>query len=362
MFRSSSSRQSQGGSNPQDVLGQRLERLEVDVEARLGALSDADTSLQERVRTLEVALKALQEGTTNFQEDIVSRIEEVTRSQEAEESKRYEISESLSQVSDAVASLAQECSICASNSRVDGLQEELAELGRNLASGSTPPDPHAADQSSQAHLQFFQERLAAQGSQLDRLREAFCGNGEQLRIFMDEETLRRNNLRVEGATAEWLVRDVETWLDTLPRGKFLESPAFSIEAPGAGSLDSLRFRFFPNGGQNVSSDGTCSLYLAHPSAMPWAQYELMVGRTRRGTFDPIFAGSDDFCPLTPELYPLDGVKVVRLCVRFLPLNRLQPNLGDATAGSPGTAAGPVAPSLAPEASGLWLSSNRLEAA
>jgi len=199
------------------------------------------------------------------------------------------------------------------------LQEELSALSRAVTE-------FASSQTPSAHLQIFQQRLADQGSQLDRLRNALSGNGQQLRAFMDEETLRQNNMRVEGGTAEWLVRDIEMWLEALPRGKFLDSPPFAMEVPGVGHLDMLRLRFYPNGGRNVISSGTCSLYLMHPAAMPWAQYELMVGRARRGTFDPIFAGSDDFCPLAAELYPLDGVKVVRLCVRFLPPGPVAPTL------------------------------------
>merc|ERR1711924_557279 len=105
------------------------------------------------------------------------------------------------------------------------------------------------------------------------------------------------------------------------RGEALDSPVFAVDAPGVGRLDGLRLRFFPNGGLNTTGYGTCSLYLEHPPGMPWAQYELMVEKARRGTFDPIFVGSDDFCALAPELYPLGDVRVVRLCVRFLPLGR-----------------------------------------
>lgn len=287
----------------------RVRGVEAQVEALVSQQS-ALASLDQRVQILEAAASTLRQVTIEscgekcgeFSQEILGRVEEV------EESCKAEVSSKFHKLSEALEGLVQECTICASKSSVEGLQEELAELRSKLSQGGTQ--------------QALNDRLSDQGAQLERLRNALSGDGQQLREFMEEETLRKNNLRVHGATAEWLVNDIETWIGTLARGESLESPPFTVEAPEIGRLDSLRLRFFPNGGPNVSSHGTCSLYLEHPAGMPWAQYELMVGQSRRGTFDPIFTGNDDFCILSPELYPLGDVKVVRLCVRFLPLSRL----------------------------------------
>jgi len=60
MFRSSSKRTSENQSNPQvqDVGDDRIERLEMSLEARLGKLAAENVSLEERVQKLEASLQA----------------------------------------------------------------------------------------------------------------------------------------------------------------------------------------------------------------------------------------------------------------------------------------------------------------
>jgi hypothetical protein len=355
-------------------VGSTLSSLDV----RVDTLEARIATLEERCPSLEVALQEQQRSCQEFQENISMRIDQIASSLQVEIESSERFKETLDER-------------CASREIVDSLQQEIADLHQRLSDVHRPQaeatlSPEALQLSKpehQANLEHIQERLAQQDMQLERLCGALSGNGDQLRSFMDEETQRQNNLRVEGPLAEWLIRDVETWLEAFPRGKFLDSPLFSVDAPGVGRLDQMRLRFFPNGGANSKAPGTCSLYLSHPESMPWAQYELMVGRSRRGTFDPIFAGSDDFCPLGPELFLHEDAKAVRLCVRFLPLTRVPPTMdfsqaivdgpspvtdgvypGTRLLGATGMMSGLGKSGLAswgesPQTEGLWRESNRL---
>lgn len=191
--------------------------------------------------------------------------------------------------------------------------------------------------------------LEEHGSAVERLRGALSGGRDALLRVLDEEGQRDGGLRVDGPSAEWLLRDAAELRGALPRGEAVVSPRFAVEVPGVGTLPGLRLRFFPNGGAATTAD-ECSLYLLHPADMPWVQYELSVGRTRRGPFDPIFQGTDSFCPLAPELTEVLGAPAVRLSVRFL---------GAARGGSPPKPR--PAALAAPQAGELWASANRWEA-
>jgi len=196
--------------------------------------------------------------------------------------------------------------------------------------------------------------LAAHGGELERLRGALSGDCSRLMEFIDEERRRDGGLQIEEGRAEWLLRDVESWLRMLPRGQALESPPFAVQVPGVGQLSGLRFRFYPNGGPTATAADTCSFFLSHPNDMPWVQYELAVGRTLSGALDPIFAGIDNFCGLTPELTEVDGATAVRLSVRFLQPGRR--GGGTPLRSSHAALAGPLRQS--PQACGLWQTSNR----
>jgi len=51
--------------------------------------------------------------------------------------------------------------------------------------------------------------------------------------------------------------------------------------------------------------------------MPWARYELKVGNSKRGPFDSLFGGVDDFCLLNCELTLVDDVPAVVVGIEFL---------------------------------------------
>merc|ERR1712048_503254 len=109
---------------------------------------------------------------------------------------------------------------------------------------------------------------------------------------------------------------------------------------------------------NASAQDTCSLYLAHPIDMPWVQYELAVGSSLRGSFDPLFPGTDDFCCLMPELAKIsdaaEATDSVVLSVRFIIAEQRCPS-------SHGKLASSACASSLQLHGGLWLPSNRREA-
>lgn len=251
---------------------------------------------------------------------------------------------------------ANEALVSQSNTMESRLQQ-LTTLSQELISLRSQLDAEQA--TTQSLESTIMDKVAAQAEDVERLREALSGDGSKLLRFLDEERQRGGNLHVEGTSAEWLVRDIKAWVTTLPNGQALDSPVFNVDVPGLGRLHGLRLRFFPNGGKDVTNGSNCSLYLVHPETMPWAQYELTVGNSRRGIFDPIFVGSDDFCNLEPELADIDGAPAVRLGVHFCtPAGQ---SVGRELTPWKVNLESTPPPLQAPQAGGLWLSSNRLHA-
>lgn len=203
------------------------------------------------------------------------------------------------------------------------------------------------------------EVLTAQAVEVERLRGALAGDCDRLLRFVSEERAREGNLRVCGERVEWVVQNLGSWQSSLQRGQALESPTFAVDVPGVGHLTDLRLRFFPRGGRSATRSEYCSLYLLHPRDLPWVQYELGVGSCTRGTFDPLFEGTDDFCDLAAEVSKGSAGEpdTLVLSVRFLlPAAErragrcLTPKGALPSVGYPAVAAG-----------GLWLSTNRLDA-
>jgi len=89
--------------------------------------------------------------------------------------------------------------------------------------------PALSDQENQTDR--FAWVLEAQGAELERLRGALSGDSQRLMSFVDEERRRAIGVRVDGPRAEWLIRDVRSLLQTMPRGRALESAPFAIQIP-----------------------------------------------------------------------------------------------------------------------------------
>lgn len=351
-------------SNKSKVLEARVD----DIEKSLREIGSADAELEKRLRHIEDYVGRERQVVNAQVHDLSEKIELLRNS----EALALGLQKDLQSVKDAIATLAQECSMCASDSRVEDIHQEMEALRRNVAFVC-----HAVE--DQQREVARREQVAEMNVEIERLRDALSGDGTKLRTFMDEEAMRQNSLRIEDSSAEWLVRDLEAWIQTIPKGKYIESPAFALDVPGIGRYDDIRLRFFPNGGPNVFFEGNCSLYLIHPAAVPWAQYELMVGRSRRGTFDPIYSGADDFCALAPEVFEVDGAKAVRLSVHFLrPSPKQQRHAIQSTARDSASSwnsaarSGRASPALssassarskgqAPQVADLWQASNRLDA-
>eukprot|EP00403_Amphidinium_massartii_P023055 CAMPEP_0178395418 /NCGR_PEP_ID=MMETSP0689_2-20121128/13209_1 /TAXON_ID=160604 /ORGANISM="Amphidinium massartii, Strain CS-259" /LENGTH=670 /DNA_ID=CAMNT_0020016073 /DNA_START=1 /DNA_END=2009 /DNA_ORIENTATION=- len=212
------------------------------------------------------------------------------------------------------------------------------DLVQKLVENSTK----VAQEASGALLAEHTAELAKHASELESLRRALVGQPRRPSKPQSADAANRNrlmdsvrlsptaaenlspDLRVCGTKVTWLVRDIPGLLQSHPKGKCVESPPFAAIVPGVGKLQGLSFRFFPNGGHNAVGKGSCSLYLAHPIEVPWVQFELTVGNARRGTFDPIFGGIDDFCELEPQLQAAvlevgnSGLPVLLVGVNFLP--------------------------------------------
>eukprot|EP00933_Yihiella_yeosuensis_P070458 TRINITY_DN78577_c0_g1_i1.p1 TRINITY_DN78577_c0_g1~~TRINITY_DN78577_c0_g1_i1.p1 ORF type:complete len:547 (+),score=114.84 TRINITY_DN78577_c0_g1_i1:58-1698(+) len=241
----------------------------------------------------------------------------------------------------------------------DAIREAIQEVSasRNISNGGlSQEEVHTLKQVLKAQA----EALSSHEAEISRLKEALGQGGASLSRLIAEERRSAAELEISNNSnsASWLVRDIFSWRQTTPRGKAIDSPPFSLECPGVGLVSGLFFRFFPNGGSNARDDDCCSLYLKHPSEIPWAKYELSVGKTIRGPFDPIFAGTDDFCCLSPNLTEDDQGQpgAVMLGVRFLPVLKgaVAPTSRPSTAGSLSMLPG----QLQPKATDLWSSSNR----
>lgn len=136
--------------------------------------------------------------------------------------------------------------------------------------------------------------------------------------LLGRSTQERSDLQVYSDRAEWLIRDAFALKSALPKGESMESPRFNLEVPGVGHLHDLCLRFFPNGALHAQQEDSCSLYFVHPLDMPWSKYELAVGRTIQGPFDPIFGGTDDFCSLAANVSEDEmGQSAICIGVRFL---------------------------------------------
>lgn len=242
------------------------------------------------------------------------------------------------------------------------LERWRAELSAQGAEVSRWQEGHRLQGDEVARWQAAVDELKAdfevQGLDVQRLRDALSGDCGRYLRFVDEERRRSSDITVEGDHAEWLVRDVLSWRQALPRGKALESPEFGLRRQGGAYFEGLRLRFFPSGGKNAAGEDACSLYLVHPPAMPWAQFELSVGGHVQ-PLDSLFGGTDDFCELSPQLEELDGAQCALLRVRFLPPSK-SPKRMEASA----VRVDPRSPSpLAPITAGhLWQQSNRREVA
>lgn len=327
------------------ALQQRLERLEVaigETHAARQTLEDSQRRWEQQVKTgleslrgeLMAELEAMR-GRSNWQRGVI----------------KSELQATCTQLRRDAGDLTKHCEAYC-NARCEALDGELQALSGRLEGEA---------------LGRVREALDVHETEIERLKGALSGDGGRLLRFIDEEKQRAACLRVEGTLAEWCVSDVAAWVRCLPRGQCLDSPPFDVEVPGVGNLGGIRLRFYPNGRPHVASQGVCSLFLTHPPDSPWFRYELTVGRSVRGPFDPLFGGVDDFCQLEPELSEnkeeAGGAHFLLLSVRFLPHERGQLSLSSPRASSPSLWGPMASPSavVAPKTGDLWLSSNRIEA-
>jgi len=278
-----------------------------DLEAHVGLLRDEVKATDLKTSEQNVAVSRTAEQCSGA----VETMEELKEQNAAAEARLEEAREKIKELSDRLVK-----------------HEEHVEAHRSAGmepDGEAPPHLKEALES----LERQAEILARHDSELNDMRgtkaikEATSRLSSTLPAEAENKLLGRttqesSDLQVYSDRAEWLIRDAISLKAALPKGESMESPRFNLEVPGVGHLHDLCLRFFPNGALHAQQEDSCSLYLAHPLDMPWSKYELAVGRTIQGPFDPIFGGTDDFCSLSANVSEDEmGQSAICIGVRFL---------------------------------------------
>eukprot|EP00928_Gymnodinium_smaydae_P019054 TRINITY_DN17274_c0_g1_i1.p1 TRINITY_DN17274_c0_g1~~TRINITY_DN17274_c0_g1_i1.p1 ORF type:complete len:374 (+),score=78.34 TRINITY_DN17274_c0_g1_i1:156-1277(+) len=99
---------------------------------------------------------------------------------------------------------------------------------------------------------------------------------------------------------EWTVDSFSQKRAGTAQGVPLWSPEFSIAG-----IDGVRLEFFPNGRENTTHEGFCSLFLWCPGGVR-VKYQLFVGSFYRAPEEDTYAesvghGHSNFCPVLPEV-------------------------------------------------------------